>query len=99
MKHYEVRPIAEVPLEEVPSEEFEIIKSALNNGEFRYRTISGIHKDTGVQSEHIAAVLDHSGLARRTAYVKEPGQAVYAPAEAPKTFRERIAEARWLLTH
>jgi len=96
MTDKEVNPILEISLDEVPGEEFEVIKSALMDSQWKYRSVSGIHEETGVRPEHVAAVLDHSGLARRTVFTKEPGgQALYARATQPKTFREQLEEIRW----
>jgi hypothetical protein len=98
MPHFEIREIPEVPLDEVPTEEFELIKNALASQASPYRTINGIQTDTGIPAEHIATVLDNSGLARRTVYHQEPGhQAVYTAADLKKPFRERLAEIRWML--
>ncbi|HUA12894.1 MAG TPA: hypothetical protein VL989_00075 [Candidatus Sulfotelmatobacter sp.] len=98
MPHYKVEQIPEIPFNEVSADEIELVISALSDPIWEYRTISGIEKDTQVSASHIAAVLDKSGIARRTAFTVQPGnQAVYASADKPVTIRERIARIGWLL--
>ncbi|MDB5164696.1 MAG: hypothetical protein JWL89_322 [Candidatus Saccharibacteria bacterium] len=99
MQHFEIRPIPEVPLETVPPEEFELVRAALHNPQFQFRTITGIHQETEVPLEHVAAVLDNSELARVSVMRDKKGDTIYAPKEQKKTVRERVATILYILAH
>ena len=78
--------------------ELDAVRAALENPEWDFRTPQGIENDTGISAERVSEILEASpDIARKSVYQMPDGSAVYAPADRPKTLRERAAELRWIL--
>jgi len=76
-----------------------MIKQALENPEWDFRTLDGLAKDTGLSREEVKRLLDQHGDEIRKAYVTDRnGNILYAPAQKPVRFRELLANVRAFIT-
>jgi len=83
----------------VSADHWLLVKRALENPDWDFRTIDGLVKDTGLSREEIKRLLDEHGDEVRKAYVTDRnGNILYAPAEKPLKLRELLANIRAFIT-
>ena len=73
----------------MPAEDFneqtEIVKKALQNPQYEWRTIEGISLETGLRADEVLAVLDSLPEVVRSRRVNQDGEPIYSTRER---FRE-----------
>lgn len=71
---------------------------ALRDPRWEYRTAAGIATELGIDQDQVEAILvARPDLARLVNLTDEHGRRVWAPAEKPRTFHERLGDLRSLL--
>jgi hypothetical protein len=90
---------AELPLDEVSFAEFEIIRAALRNPFYRFRTVDGISLETELDPEKVATVLANGEIARETPFKDKDGNYIFAPVEQKKTIKEKLEAVRLMLAN
>jgi hypothetical protein len=81
----------------VTLDEFYLIKGALHDPNWQFRTVSGIHLDTGIDPVAIEDTLKSTEIARSPIYTTRQNVEVFAPKDQPKTVREVVAEVLWII--
>lgn len=76
-----------------------LIKKALENPDWDFRTLDGLAKETGLSREEIRALLDdHQDDTRKSYVTDRSGNVLYAPADKPVSLREILANIRAFVT-
>lgn len=95
----EPEPQPQISLAAIPSIELDTVHAALTDSPYDFRTIETVSAETGLDREHVAVILEKSGIARSPLFRQENGERLYTPAERPKTLSERVRSISWFMRH
>lgn len=80
--------------------EEQALSAALKDERWMYRTAEGLADDLSLSVEAARHLLESSpSVARKAAVTDRLGRDLYAAADRPMAFRERLERLRWILAH